>query len=215
MTGNWIEIKEGATYPLSQFVIPDHYQEDMESVLIPYGLVQDRVCKLAADIAKETSNRLVPICILKGAHEFFSDLTRQLKRLANAHGKTIPMSVEFAKVKSYENDHSTGNVKISLSEEDLQQFRGKDLLIVEDIVDTGKTMVALIELLQKYQPASIKVCSLLLKRTTRSNSYVPDYVGFSIPDAFVIGYGLDYNEVFRDLEHIAVINETGKRKYAV
>ncbi len=112
---------------MRQFVLPDHYEQDMESVLIPYGLVQDRVEKLAHDIAKETSNPLVAICILKGAHEFFSDLTRMLKKLPNAHGKTIPMSVEFAKVKSYENESSTGNVKISLTEEDLKHFSGKVL----------------------------------------------------------------------------------------
>lgn len=124
------------------------------------------------------------------------------------------MSVEFIKVKSYENDQSSGNVQISLSEEELKGFKDKDLLIVEDIVDTGATMVALIELLKRYNPSSIKVASLLLKRTTRSNSYVPDFVGFAIPDLFVVGYGLDYNEKFRDLQHIAVINDTGKQKYA-
>lgn len=212
---NWIEIKEGSGFPIDQFVVPSHYKNDLDSVLIPYGLVQDRVEKLATDIAKETANPLVAICVLKGAHEFFADLTRQLKKLPNKNGQTIPMSVEFVKVKSYENTSSTGHVKISLSDEEMTAWKGKDLLIVEDIVDTGATMVALIELLKKFQPASIKVCSLLLKRTTRSNSYVPDYVGFSIPDLFVIGYGLDYNEQFRDMQMIAVINEVGKTKYAV
>jgi hypoxanthine phosphoribosyltransferase len=127
----------------------------------------------------------------------------------------VPLNVEFIKVKSYENDQSTGSVTISLSEEELKTFQGKDLLIVEDIVDTGATMVALIELLKRYNPSSIKVASLLLKRTHRSNNYVPDFVGFSIPDLFVVGYGLDYNETFRDLQHIAVINDAGKKKYAV
>jgi hypoxanthine phosphoribosyltransferase len=96
------------------------------------------------------------------------------------------------------------------------------LLIVEDIVDTGHTMVALIDLLKQYEPNSIKVCSLLLKRTARSQGYVPDFVGFSIPDEFVIGYGLDYNgelsltaEMFRDLNQICIINENGKKKYAI
>ncbi|KAJ3186388.1 hypoxanthine phosphoribosyltransferase 1, partial [Irineochytrium annulatum] len=126
-----------------------------------------------------------------------------------------PLSFEFIKVKSYENESSTGNVRISLTEEELSAFRGKDLLIVEDIVDSGKTMVALIERLKAYGPATIKVASLLVKRTTRSNGYVPDYAGFSIPDSFVVGYALDYNEVFRDLDHICVISETGKAKYAV
>lgn len=120
---------------------------------------------------------------------------RDLKKL-HPNGHSIPISLEFLKVKSYENETSV-NVKISLTAEELQGFMGKDLLIVEDIVDTGKTMVALIELLKQYRPASIKVVSLLVKRTSRSNSYVPDYIGFSIPDLFVVGYCLDYNEVFR------------------
>ena len=73
---------------------------------------------------------------------------------------------------------------------------------MEDIVDTGKTMVALVERLKQYEPASVRVVSLLLKKTDRSNRYVPDYVGFAIPDLFVVGYCLDYNEFFRDLDHI-------------
>jgi hypoxanthine phosphoribosyltransferase len=88
-------------------------------------------------------------------------------------------------------------------------------LIVEDIIDTGKTMVQLIQLLKQYQPKSIRVVSLLLKQTPRSNNYVPEYVGFSIPDLFVVGYCLDYNEVFRDLDHIAVLSKDGEEKYRI
>ncbi|KAJ3283375.1 hypoxanthine phosphoribosyltransferase 1 [Borealophlyctis nickersoniae] len=127
----------------------------------------------------------------------------------------VPLNFEFIKVKSYENDQSTGSISISLSEEDMRTFKGKDLLIVEDIVDTGRTMVALINRLCQYEPASIKVVSLLLKKTDRSNKYIPDYVGFAIPDLFVVGYCLDYNEHFRDLDHIAVISDHGKEAYAV
>ncbi|KAI8923496.1 phosphoribosyltransferase-like protein, partial [Entophlyctis helioformis] len=170
------------------FAIPRHYSEDLSSILIPHGLIRDRVEKLAQLIAADCTKPLVACCVLKGAHVFFANLTDSLKKLPNKDGKSIPMSFEFIKVKSYENEHSTGSVKISLSEEDLQGFRGKDLLIVEDIVDTGATMVGLIDLLKKYEPASIKVVSLLLKKTPRSNRYIPDYVGFSIPDAFVVGY---------------------------
>jgi hypoxanthine phosphoribosyltransferase len=80
------------------------------------------------------------------------------------------------------------------------------LLIVEDIIDTGATMVKLLNKLGQYKPASVKVTSLLIKKTDRSNGYIPDYVGFAIPDAFVVGYALDYNEYFRDLDHICVIS---------
>jgi hypoxanthine phosphoribosyltransferase len=95
-----------------------------------------------------------------------------LKKLKNGQNESIPLSFEFIKVKSYHNDESTGNVKISLSEEELASFKGKDLLIVEDIVDSGKTMVSLIERLKKYEPASIRVVSLLLKKTPRANGYM-------------------------------------------
>ena len=187
---NWIEIKEENCYDFKQFVIPTHYKDDLQSVIIPYGLVQDRTEKLAHDIAASVSKPLIACCILKGAHEFFADLTRSLKKLKNTEGQTIPLSVEFVKVKSYENTESTGDVKISLTDAELREFKGKDILIVEDIVDTGNTMIALIALLKKYEPNSIKVASLLLKRTERSNGYEPDFVGFSIPDLFVIGYGI-------------------------
>ncbi|KAJ3090174.1 hypoxanthine phosphoribosyltransferase 1 [Quaeritorhiza haematococci] len=198
----WIDISPEVSYALDHFVIPTHYTQDLDRVLIPAGLIRDRVQKLAETIAADTTRPVVACCVLKGAHVFFAHLIEQLKKLKNAQGRSIPMSFEFIKVKSYENDQSTGDVKISLSEEDLQGFRGKDILIVEDIVDTGKTMVALLEKLKKYEPASVRVVSLLLKRTPRSNKYIPDYVGFSIPDLFVVGYALDYNEHFRDLDHI-------------
>lgn len=98
-------------------------------------------------------------------------------------------------VKSYENDTSTGDVKISLSEAELQTFKGRDILIVEDIVDTGRTMTALLKKLKEYEPASVRVVSLLVKRTSRSNDYVPDYVGFYIPDLFVVGYLIPDNHL--------------------
>jgi len=80
------------------------------------------------------------------------------------------------------------------------------LLIVEDIIDTGATMVHLLEKLKTFNPNSVRVTSLLVKKTSRSNGYTPHYVGFAIPDAFVVGYALDYNEYFRDLDHICVIS---------
>lgn len=83
---------------------------------------------------------------------------------------------------------------------------GQNLLIVEDIIDTGATMVKLLDRLALVEPKSVRVTSLLIKKTSRSNGYIPDYVGFAIPDAFVVGYALDYNEYFRDLDHICVIS---------
>jgi len=123
------------------------------------------------------------------------------------------MMLDFIRLKSYHNTESVGEVQI-LGGDDLSGIVGKNVLIVEDIVDTGKTMVKLLSILEKFKPKNIKCCSLLVKRTPHSNGYVPDYVGFAIPDSFVVGYALDYNEYFRDLDHICVINEHGKKSYA-
>ncbi|CAO3643522.1 unnamed protein product [Cunninghamella echinulata] len=174
----------------------------------------DCVQKLARLIVDENEGPLVVCCILKGGHQYFADLVNAIKKLTTKEGKTVPLSLEFVRVKSYKNDQSVG-VNISLTEEELKEFKGKNILIVEDIIDTGKTMVALLEKLQTLAPKSIKVTSLLIKKTERSNGYIPDYVGFAIPDAFVVGYALDYNEHFRDLDHICVISEHGKNAYAI
>ncbi len=82
----------------------------------------------------------------------------------------------------------------------MSNIKGKNVLIVEDIIDTGKTMVKLLKTMEKYSPKTVRVCSLLVKRTSRSNGFLPDYAGFSIPEKFVVGYALDLNEHFRDLE---------------
>ena len=86
-------------------------------------------------------------------------------------------------------------------------------MIVENIIDTGKTMQTLLSLVKQHNPKMVKAASLLVKRTPRSAGYRPDFVGFEIPDKFVVGYALDYNEYFRDLNHVCVISETGKAKY--
>ncbi|KAJ3096479.1 hypoxanthine phosphoribosyltransferase 1 [Physocladia obscura] len=224
--------------PKAAFVIPAHYEEDVESVrkknlvfakhrenqhhstplpdrflfrMALLSIVSIRLPKILREIIKARS---LPAAFSKGiASVFYADLMNALRKTRTKDGGSVQFSYEFAKVKSYHNSESTGNVKISLSEEELILYKGKHLLIVEDIIDTGITMVALLEKLKTYQPASVKVVSMLLKRTERSNGYVPDHYGFSIPDHFVIGYGLDYNEVFREMEHICIISKSGIEKY--
>ncbi|KAG0306921.1 hypothetical protein BGZ98_001457 [Dissophora globulifera] len=211
----WIDLDtESFQYSLDHFVIPDHYEDALSSVLIPHGVIMDRVEKLAKVIVQESTGPLVVCCVLKGGHQFFADLVNYIKKNVTRGGKTVPLSLEFIKVKSYSGETS-GEVKLSLTEEECKDFAGKNILIVEDIIDTGKTMVQLLTKLKQYSPESVKVASLLIKKTPLSNGYIPDYVGFSIPNAFVVGYALDYNEYFRDLDHICVINDYGKQKYAV
>ena len=124
----------------------------------------------------------------------------------------IPFTFDFIRVKSYRGTGSTGQIEIIGA--DLKKLTGEHLVLVEDIVDTGTTMTQLIPVLEKQQPASLKVASLLEKRTSRSCGYKADFVGFSIPDEFVVGYCLDYNEAFRDLNHICIINDTGVAAFA-
>ncbi|KAJ0394835.1 hypothetical protein P43SY_006396 [Pythium insidiosum] len=209
-----IVLSDDASFDKSHFLIPHHYKDDLASVLIPTGLIQDRVEKIAQDIRYDYEGKTIHLlCVLKGGSAFFHDLVEKL-RLFHKYNKCsyVPFTFDFIKVKSYAGTQSTGNVQISGA--DLAKFKGKDLLLVEDIIDTGKTMSKLVPYLQQFEPASVRVASLLEKRNPESCGFQADYVGFQIPDKFVVGYCLDYNEVFRDLDHICVISEPGIAKYA-
>ncbi|KAG5194008.1 hypothetical protein JEQ12_020369 [Ovis aries] len=190
-------------YDLDLFCIPNHYAEDLEKVFIPHGLIMDRTERLARDVMKEMGgHHIVALCVLKGGYKFFADLLDYIKALNRNSDRSIPMTVDFIRLKSYCNDQSTGDIKV-IGGDDLSTLTGKNVLIVEDIIDTGKTMQTLLSLVKKHKPKMVKVASLLVKRTPRSVGYRPDFVGFEIPDKFVVGYALDYNEYFRDLNIIS------------
>ncbi|OQR73355.1 hypoxanthine-guanine phosphoribosyltransferase-like [Tropilaelaps mercedesae] len=176
-------------YPLHSFCVPAHYSEDLERILLPCGLILDRIERLAKDIAMQYEDQsFSALCVLKGGYQFFADLLDR-------------------------DDQSTGGLKV-IGLDNLENIRGKNVLIVEDIIDTGRTMVALLELLKAYEPREVKVASLFVKRTPLSNGYKPDYIGFETPDRFLVGYALDYNERFRDLSHVCVISDAGRKRYA-
>ncbi|XP_046569902.1 hypoxanthine-guanine phosphoribosyltransferase-like isoform X1 [Haliotis rubra] len=209
-------------YPLDMFCIPKHYEQDLQHVLIPSGLINDRIERLARDIMRDFSHEaIVGLCVLKGGYKFFTDLLDKLKALNRNSEVSVPMAVDFIRLKSYrstygskENDISTGNIEV-IGGDNLANLEGKNVLVVEDIIDTGGTMTQLLALLKEVKPKSVRVASLLVKRTPRSVGYRPDYVGFEVPDKFVVGYSLDFNEYFRDLSHICVINDNGISKYSV
>ncbi|XP_070565700.1 hypoxanthine-guanine phosphoribosyltransferase-like isoform X2 [Ptychodera flava] len=203
-------------YDLDMFCIPRHYQEDLESVLIPRGLIADRTERLARNIVQNLDNSepIVALCVLKGGYKFFTDLLDCIKALNRNTERSVPMYVDFIRLKSYENDKSSGDIRV-IGGDNLSNLTGKNVLIVEDIIDTGNTMQKLLNIVAKYSPQSVQVASLLVKRTERSVGYRPDYIGFEVPDKFVVGYALDYNEYFRDLSHVCIINEHGKKKYTV
>jgi hypoxanthine phosphoribosyltransferase len=160
-------------------------------------VIQERITALAQKINVDYfgKNPLF-IGILNGSFMFASDLFKQI---------TIPASISFIKLVSYKGTTSTGTVITSIGlEEDLQE---RDVILIEDIVDTGKTMSDFIPSLQKQQPASIKICTLLHKPDALQHNLQLDYVGFNIPDKFVVGYGLDYDGYGRNSREIFHLEE--------
>eukprot|EP00056_Hartaetosiga_gracilis_P005487 m.85109 g.85109 ORF g.85109 m.85109 type:complete len:234 (+) comp12183_c1_seq11:47-748(+) len=203
-------------YEVDEFCVPSHYQKDLERIMLPYGIIKDRIQKLAQHVVDDSPDEpIVGMCVLKGGYQFFSDLIEEMKgQILIKNSINTRIDFEFIRCRSYENEESTGRVKIEGCSS-LSSLKGKNLLIVEDMIDTGGTMVKLISTLKELEPATIRVASLFVKRTPRSNGYKPHYTGFEVPDEFIVGYALDYNEYFRDLKHVAVLNDNGKQKYKV
>ena len=165
-------------------------------VVLSEDQIQARVKELGKIISKDYAGKSpVVICMLKGAIEFFSDIVRNL---------TVPISMEFARLSSYRNGTESGDME--LITDITADVSGKDILIIEDVVDSGKTLSYFISLLEKKNPASIKICAFLEKPERRCSDVKVDYVGFQINCGFVIGYGLDYAERFRELPYLAEIN---------
>ncbi|KAF4081437.1 hypothetical protein AMELA_G00161300 [Ameiurus melas] len=216
MASSYLEIDdEDEGYALCLFCIPRHYEEDLDSVLIPNGLIKDRTERMARDIVHDmAAQHIVALCVLKGGYTFFADLMDYIKTLNQNSDKSMPLTVDFIRLKSYSNDQSTNCVKV-IGGDELTDLSGKNVLVVEDIIETGKTMETLLTLLNECQPKMVKVASLLVKRTPRSSGYRPDYFGFEVPDKFLVGYALDYNEYFRDLNHICILSDQAKEKYKV
>lgn len=163
-------------------------------VFISEQQIQDRVAELANMINSDYAGKdLLVLGILNGSYVFLADLLRGVK---------VPMMMDFMKASSYEGTESTGSVKISLDTK--LDLKGRDVLIVEDIVDTGHTMNALLVELQKRDPASVKLASLLYKPARNIHKVDIHYLGFEIEDKFVIGYGLDFDGRYRELPYIGV-----------
>lgn len=165
--------------------------------LIEEERVAARIRELGEDISREYEGREVHlICVLKGGVFFMCDLAKRI---------TVPVTMDFMSVSSYgAGTSSSGVVKIV---KDLDQpLEGKDVLIVEDIIDSGRTLSYLIEILKKRHPRSMRLCTLLDKPERRVVDNVQvDYCGFQIPDEFVVGYGLDYDQKYRNLPYIGVV----------
>jgi hypoxanthine phosphoribosyltransferase len=174
----------------------NHLLDDVARILITEQALQARIGELGEQISCDYQGRpLLLVAVLKGSVLFMADLMRAI---------SIPHAIDFMATSSYGSSTiSTGVVRIL---KDLDEpVEGKDILLVEDIIDTGRTLDYLLRILEERRPASLRVCALLDKRDRREVNVSVDYVGFTIPNEFVIGYGLDYAQIYRNLPFIGVL----------
>ena len=170
-----------------------------EKVLIPQNRLQERVSELGREISQQFEGKdLAVVSILKGSFVFAADLLRAL---------TIPCSIDFMGISTYATQSNSGVVRIT---KDLDEsIAGRDVLLVEDIVDTGLTANYLMKTLRQRQPASVEICTLLDKAARRLIDLPILFRGFEVPDVFVVGYGMDYQQHFRSLPYIATLKFNG------
>ena len=170
--------------------------EDNIRILLPEQEVNERIAELGRQISEDYAGKSVHlICILKGSVFFTCELAKRI---------TVPVSMDFMSVSSYgAGTESSGVVKIK---KDLDEpLEGRDVIVVEDIIDSGRTLSYLVKELGERKPAGIRLCTLLDKPERRVTDVKVDYVGFNIPDEFVVGYGLDYVQKYRNLPYIGVV----------
>jgi hypoxanthine phosphoribosyltransferase len=168
-----------------------------KSVLYSREAIRERVLELGEEVSRAYEGRdLVVVGVLKGAFVFMADLVRALR---------IPCRIDFVRVASYGSGMETSG-RIELTKDIEIPIAGKDVLIVEDIVDTGFTLTYLVESLRSRNPRSLKVCAFLDKRLRRKVPFEADFVGFTMDDGFVIGYGLDFDEQGRFLPDVCILS---------
>ena len=171
--------------------------KDLDSILLSEAQISDIVERIAKKIDEDFFGEEVEfIVVLKGSMPFATDLMRKVN---------VPLTIDFIQASSYgKGSKSTGEILIKheLSED----IKGKNVIIIEDIIDSGNTLFKLKELLLKREPKSLKICSMLNKQDRREVDLYADYIGAEIPDEFVVGYGLDYAEKYRELPYIGILS---------
>lgn len=159
--------------------------------------VTERIKEMGRQISEDYAGRqLHLICILKGGAFFACELAKRI---------TVPVSIDFMSVKSYGNETSSSGV-VNITKDLDEPLEGKDVLVVEDIVDSGRTLFYLLEVLKKRNPKSIRLCTLLNKPSRREQKVEVNYIGYMIENEFVVGYGLDYMQKYRNLPYIGIVD---------
>jgi hypoxanthine phosphoribosyltransferase len=169
---------------------------DVESIVVSEDTLNERIVELGAEISRDYGGRtILLVAVLRGAALFLADLSREI---------TVPIELDFMAVSSYGSSTKSSGVVRILKDLD-EQIEGRDVLVVEDIIDTGLTLKYLLKNLASRKPASLEVVTLLSKEGKQRVPISCKYVGFSVPDAFVVGFGLDFAERYRNLPYIGVL----------
>lgn len=165
-------------------------------VLISEEEISKKIKELADQISKDYAGKTLHlICVLKGGVFFMTELSRHI---------TVPVTIDFMSVSSY-GDATVSSGRVRILKDLDESIEGREVLVVEDIIDSGRTLSYLLEMLKNRQPESLKLCTLLDKPSRREVDVKVDYTGYQIPDEFVVGYGLDYAQIYRNLPYIGVV----------
>ena len=187
--------RRASSLPTRSAPVPLAWRKDVEQVLITQGQIARRVKELSAEIERDFRGReMVVVSLLNGTVMFLADLIRHL---------SLPLRLDFIGVSSYGAGTTSG--ELVFTKELRLDVRGRDVLLVDDILDTGRTMKRVLAKLRPLKPRRIRTCVLLDKPARRVEKVRADYIGFQIPDLFVIGYGLDYAERYRNLPFVGVL----------
>jgi hypoxanthine phosphoribosyltransferase len=207
--GDYIYVADDEGIPPDQLIIPPKYQGYIETILISSSSIKDRVRKLAEDILKQLpTEEIYFLCVLRGAFRFCKDLVEKIEKL-NHFSDNIHI-LEFIRARSYVGDQQEEVVVEGLEGLNLE---GKNVVIVEDMVDKGKTLMKVLEAVNQVRPKTVKVCVLVYKRNPENTFIMPDYIGYSLPNKWIVGFNIDFNGHFRDLPHIGVLNDRGKAEF--
>jgi hypoxanthine phosphoribosyltransferase len=210
-----IVVKKEALYNQNQLLISKHHSKYLDKVILSNGMIIDRIEKVAQDIVKDYYDKTVYfLVIMKGAVVYASHLAEKINDILKndiTDSYKMEFFFEYLSVSSYEDDKSTGIVKIRGDEAIMNKLKNQHVVIVDDIFDSGKSIDELLKYIKFFEPLTLKSTVLFQKMNIKHFKYdiEIDYLGFLIPNEFVIGFGMDYNEQFRQLNHLCTINQFG------
>lgn len=194
-----IDVSDQRLLGVDQLQVKDTYQEDLSGILLTGGEIHDRIDRMGEEIATHYADReFYPICVLEGAIRFFVDLLRAVDH-------QNPYCEGVVRASRYHGTHISDEPEVDFPDPD--RIEGRDVLLVEDILDEGRTLETLVERVQEHDPNSVEVATLFVKDKDREPDIHPRFEGFVIPDEFVVGYGLDYAERYRDFPHVGVLEQ--------